>query len=132
MLHETEVKLGSFFFSEYFPFIGWVDKLTGMKRRLENNFKELDLFFQEIIQDHSDSKVPKNGQQDIIDVLLRIQKDGGLKVDVTWDHIKAILMVIYIFLNTKNNSKYFSFKLQILIPLCNLILFLCRMYMLVP
>ncbi|XP_031256486.1 cytochrome P450 83B1-like, partial [Pistacia vera] len=95
MLHETEAMLGSFFFSDYFPFMGWVDKLTGMKRRLENNFKELDIFFQEIIQDHSDSKVPKNGKEDIIDIFLQIRKDGGLKVDITWDHIKAVLMNVF-------------------------------------
>ncbi|KAJ0086174.1 hypothetical protein Patl1_08485 [Pistacia atlantica] len=94
-LHETGAMLGSFFFfffffffSDYFPFMGWVDKLTGMKRRLENNFKELDIFFQ---------------KEDIIDIFLQIRKDGGLKVDITWDHIKAVLMVMYIFLNRKNN-----------------------------
>lgn len=96
VLHETEVMLGSFFVSDYFPFMGWVDKLRGMIQRLENNFKELDVFFNEIFQEHSDSQMPRNAQEDIIDVLLRIQKVGGLKVDITSDHIKAILMVIYI------------------------------------
>ncbi|KAJ0085072.1 hypothetical protein Patl1_09274 [Pistacia atlantica] len=37
---ETQVMLGSFFFADHFPFLGWVDKLTGMRRRLEKNFEE--------------------------------------------------------------------------------------------
>ncbi|GAY64192.1 hypothetical protein CUMW_231720 [Citrus unshiu] len=59
----------------YFPFIGWIDKLTGMLQRPQNNFQEIDKQLQ---------------QEDVIDVLLQIRKDRGFKVDLTMDHIKVL------------------------------------------
>ncbi|KDO37865.1 hypothetical protein CISIN_1g021726mg [Citrus sinensis] len=78
---------------DYFPSIGWVDNITGMIRRLERNFKEFDAFHQELIEEHLDPARIKTDQEDIVDVLLQIWKQRGSKVDITWDHIKAVLMV---------------------------------------
>ncbi|KAJ0085843.1 hypothetical protein Patl1_09267 [Pistacia atlantica] len=96
LLNETQALFISFFFSDYFPFIGWVDKLTGMIRRLDNNFKAFDKFYQELVEEHLDPNKPKNGQEDIIDVLLQIRKERGFKVDLTSDHIKAVLMNVFV------------------------------------
>ena len=85
----------AFFFSDYFPLMSWVDKLTGMISRLEKVSEELDLFCQKIIDEHLDPNKPMPEQEDITDILLRLQKDRSFTVDLTWDHIKAILMVIY-------------------------------------
>ncbi|KAJ4721696.1 putative Cytochrome P450 [Melia azedarach] len=96
LLNETQAMLGSFFFSDYFPFMSWVDKLTGMINRLEKNFKEFDAFYQELIDDHLDPRRSKTDQQeDIIDVLLQIQKKREFKIDLTWDHIKGVLMDVF-------------------------------------
>ena len=83
----------AFFFSDHFPLMGWVDKLTGMIARLEKIFEELDLFCQEIIDEHLDPNRSKLEQEDITDVLLRLQKDRSSTVDLTWDHIKAMFVV---------------------------------------
>lgn len=42
---ETQAMLGSFFFADHFPLLSWVDKLTGIRHRLEKNFKECDEFY---------------------------------------------------------------------------------------
>ncbi|KAJ0024127.1 hypothetical protein Pint_09095 [Pistacia integerrima] len=76
--------------------MGWVDKLTGMVSRLQNNFKEFDKFYQELIEEHLDPKKPKNDQEDIIDVLLQVRKERGFKIDLTSDHIKAVLMNVFV------------------------------------
>ncbi|KAH7567165.1 hypothetical protein JRO89_XS07G0025800 [Xanthoceras sorbifolium] len=94
LLNETQAMFGIFFFSDFLPFMGWVDKLTGLISRLEKNFKEFDAFYQKLIDEHLDPKRPKSSHEDIIDVLLEIKKQGGFKIDLTWDHIKGILMVI--------------------------------------
>ncbi|KAJ9674883.1 hypothetical protein PVL29_024047 [Vitis rotundifolia] len=86
----------AFFFSDYFPLMCWVDKLTGMISRLEKISEELDLFCQEIIDEHLDPNRPMPQQEDITDILLRLQKDRSFTVDLTWDHIKALLMDIFI------------------------------------
>lgn len=50
--NETEGMLGSFFFSDYFPFMGWIDKFRGTIARLQNNFKEFDAFYQKLMDEH--------------------------------------------------------------------------------
>ncbi|GMJ05447.1 RED ELONGATED 1, SUPERROOT 2, ALTERED TRYPTOPHAN REGULATION 4, RUNT 1, cytochrome P450, family 83 [Hibiscus trionum] len=96
LLSESEALLSSFSFSDCFPFMGWVDRLTGFHNRLEKTFKELDMFYQELIDEHLDPNRLKPGQEDIIDVLLQISKDGDFPFDLTIDHIKAILMDVFI------------------------------------
>ncbi|KAH9784300.1 cytochrome P450 83B1 [Citrus sinensis] len=99
LLNETQALFVSFFVTDYFPFMGWIDKFTGKMQRLQNNFQELDRFYQELIDEHLDpnrtkSKLPQ--QEDIIDVLLQIRKDRGFKVDLTLDNIKAVLMNVFV------------------------------------
>ncbi|KAH7567166.1 hypothetical protein JRO89_XS07G0025900 [Xanthoceras sorbifolium] len=92
LLNETQAMFASFFVSDYFPFMGWVDRLTGLKSRLERNFKDCDTFYQELIDDHLDSNKPKSEQKDIIDVLLQLREQRSFKIDLTIDHIKGVLM----------------------------------------
>ncbi|KAL4312577.1 hypothetical protein GQ457_01G002340 [Hibiscus cannabinus] len=93
MFKESEALLTSFCFSNYFPLMGWVDRLTGFHNRLQKTFEELDVFYQELIDEHLDPNRPKPNEKDIIDVLLQISKDGGFSFDLTIDHIKVVLMV---------------------------------------
>ena len=94
LVSEAQAVLGGFYFSDHFPLMGWVDKLTGMIARLEKNFKELDSFYQEIIDEHLDPNRPEPEQEDITDVLLRLRKNRQFAIDLTFDHIKAVFMVI--------------------------------------
>ncbi|EOY19787.1 Cytochrome P450 [Theobroma cacao] len=96
LLNETQAMFGSFFVADYFPFMGWVDRLSGLHGRLEKNFKDFDIFYQELINDHLDPNRPKSEQEDIIDVLLQIWKDRVFQVDLTFDHIKAVLMNMFV------------------------------------
>ncbi|KAK8527662.1 hypothetical protein V6N12_054867 [Hibiscus sabdariffa] len=96
LFNESEAFLSSFCFSNYFPFTGWVDRLTGFHNRLQKTFEELDVFYQELIDEHLDPNRPKPDEKDIIDVLLQISKDGDFSFDLTIDHIKAILMNVFL------------------------------------
>ncbi|KAL5780626.1 hypothetical protein ACOSQ2_011363 [Xanthoceras sorbifolium] len=96
LLDETEALLGGFFFSDYFSFMGWVDRLTGKTSILEKNFKDFDKFYQEIIDKHLNPSRQKSGEEDIIDVLLQVQKESGSKIDITPNHIKAVLMNVFV------------------------------------
>ncbi|KAM7517241.1 hypothetical protein LguiA_006824 [Lonicera macranthoides] len=92
LLMETQLMFLSFFVSDYFPSIGWVDKLTGLWARLEKNFKDMDLFYQELIDEHLDPMRPKSKQKDIIDILLQLRKEEQSSFEITFDHIKAVVM----------------------------------------
>ncbi|KAF2320562.1 hypothetical protein GH714_028293 [Hevea brasiliensis] len=87
--------LGSFSAADFFPYVGWiVDRLTGLHARLERNFQEFDVFYQKVIDDHIQKGTKEPGQEDIIDVLLRLERfqtESGT-IQFSEDHIKAILM----------------------------------------
>ena len=69
LLSEAQAIMGASFFKDYFPFMGWVDKLTGLTARLQKILRELDLFYQEII-DHLNPERTKYEQEDITDILI--------------------------------------------------------------
>lgn len=110
LLNDAQAMFTAFFFADYFPSIGWLDKLTGQYSRLEKTFKDLDVFYEEIINDHLDPNRPTSQQGDIIDVLLHLRKQRTFTFELTIDHIKALLLVnipFFIFF-TKYSLKTYS------------------------
>jgi len=94
LLHEFQALLAEFFISDYIPFMGWIDKLRGLHIRLDRNFKEFDQFYQEIIDEHLDSNREQiTDEKAIVDVLLQLKKKRSFSFDITFDHIKGVLMV---------------------------------------
>ena len=96
LLNDSQAMLLSFFVSDYIPFLGWIDKLTGMVTRLEKTFEALDGFLQEVLDEHLDPnrvKVKQNEEKDLVDLLLELKKQGRLSIDLTDDQIKAIILV---------------------------------------
>ncbi|CAI0399173.1 unnamed protein product [Linum tenue] len=89
MLRESEAMFTAFFFSDHFPFLGFLDRFT-------KNRKELDIFYQDIIDEHLDPKRAESAHNDVLDVLLGIMNEEPYKVQLTVDHIKGILMNIFI------------------------------------
>nr|XP_048318138.1 cytochrome P450 71B37-like [Ziziphus jujuba var. spinosa] len=99
VIHESEALLGSYFASECFPYVGWIiDRISGMHQRLEGIFKELDNFFQQVIDDHQSSERKRQDQDDIIDVLLKIVKEqsGFGAAMLTEVNIKAVLLNVFL------------------------------------
>ncbi|XP_021851135.2 6,7,8-trihydroxycoumarin synthase [Spinacia oleracea] len=94
LLNEAQALFTSFFFSDYFPSIGWLDKLNGQFSRLDKTFKILDAFYEEIINYHLDPNKPKSDEEDFIDVLLHLKKERSF--DITLDHIKGMLMNVIV------------------------------------
>lgn len=105
LLHDVQTLMATFFVSDFFPAFSWVDKLTGLINRLDVTCKNLDSFYQELIDEHLDpNRVKKVGEEeeDFLDMLIQIKEHKACPVDLTWDRIKALLMVIYI-LNSFNS-----------------------------
>jgi hypothetical protein len=93
MLHEFEALMTAFFVSDYIPLMGWIDKLSGLRTRLERNFKAMDEFYQGVIDEHLDPNRQHTDEEFIVDVLLQLKKQRLLSIDLTFDHIKGVLMV---------------------------------------
>ncbi|CAM9002108.1 unnamed protein product [Rhodiola kirilowii] len=99
LIHEAEGLLGTFAAADYFPYIGWVvDKLSGFHSRVDRTFQRLDRFFQHLIEEHMKSEKSKDAHEDIVDVLLRVQKEH-IESGATWftmDNIKGALLNIFL------------------------------------
>ncbi|XP_010272814.1 PREDICTED: cytochrome P450 71A1-like [Nelumbo nucifera] len=92
LLDEYQVSMGSFAFANYFPSLGWIlDTLTGFNSRLERIFQGFDSFFRQVIEEHLDPKRLKHDRGDITDLLLQMHKDHTSEIDLTLDHIKAVM-----------------------------------------
>lgn len=61
--------------------------------------RELDIILDEILQEHL--KNPKEqihggdeeNEYDLVDILIKEKQHGDLEVPITWDNIKAVIMV---------------------------------------
>ncbi|KAL0399217.1 UNVERIFIED_CONTAM: cytochrome [Sesamum radiatum] len=93
LLVESQAMKGGFFFSDYIPSLSWVDKLTGMISRLNKICKDFDEFYQELIDEHLDPNRPKSANPDLLDLLIQLKQENLSPIDLTWNRIKAILMV---------------------------------------
>ncbi|KAJ7968650.1 Cytochrome P450 [Quillaja saponaria] len=99
VFHEAVAVVGAFTASDFLPRVGWIiDRLTGFQGRLEKIFHHLDVFYQKVIDQHLNTKHEED-QHDILAVLLKLveisQTEYG-EVQFTQDHVKAILMNIYL------------------------------------
>jgi cytochrome P450 family 71 subfamily A len=76
VLEETQYLLGAFFVADYIPWLGWLDALRGLRRRLERNFRDLDAIYERVIDEHM-KKRDVSKEQDMVDVLLRLHGDAA-------------------------------------------------------
>ncbi|KAL0414107.1 UNVERIFIED_CONTAM: cytochrome [Sesamum radiatum] len=83
------------FIGDYFPWLGWVDTLCGRVSRLEKGFKDLDSFYEELIEEHLNPNRPESMNGDILDLLIQLREDHSSVVQIDWDHIKGVLMNIF-------------------------------------
>ncbi|GMJ13238.1 cytochrome P450, family 71, subfamily B, polypeptide 34 [Hibiscus trionum] len=80
--------LGSFCASDFLPYVG----------KVIDWISELDAVFRKVINDHLESGTTMLDEDDIVSVLLRMEKDQteNSAIHITKDHIKAILMDIFL------------------------------------
>ncbi|XVF08813.1 hypothetical protein REPUB_Repub07fG0035700 [Reevesia pubescens] len=92
------VLLLSFSIGDMFPYLSWLDVITGLIPRLKAVFGELDTLMDQIIEEHRDMKSHGNitGEKDIVSIILQLQNDGLLDMELTQDNIKAILLDMFL------------------------------------
>ncbi|XP_043690918.1 cytochrome P450 71B37-like [Telopea speciosissima] len=96
-VRDVLVCLNNFSGDDIFPSFGWIiNMLTGHTARVDRALHNLDKFFEKAIEDHLDSNRPKPEREDIIDVLLRLQRDQSSRIPITKDHIKGVLKDVFL------------------------------------
>ncbi|CDO96847.1 unnamed protein product [Coffea canephora] len=77
----------------------WPNKFNALDSRLYKNFRELDDFFDKLIQEHHDPQRIKPEHDDPVDVLLRIQGDAAqaiTSIRFYYNHLKwSIFCLIF-------------------------------------
>lgn len=93
---EEALVLGTgFSIADLYPSIKILQSISGMRRKLEKLQKRLDLILDNIVCEHR-GRISTNAEtEDLVDVLLRIQKQGGLEFPLTDDNIKAVIFDIF-------------------------------------
>ncbi|XVF49794.1 hypothetical protein PTKIN_Ptkin04bG0044200 [Pterospermum kingtungense] len=88
----------SFCFADTFPYLRWLDVLTGLIPNLKALSGEFDKFFDQIIEEHRalEGDDDATDKKDFVSIILQLQKDSMLEMDLTQDNIKAILLDMFI------------------------------------
>ncbi|XP_051123115.1 cytochrome P450 71A9-like [Andrographis paniculata] len=84
--------------SDYFSGLGWINRFNGTDKRLEKNFQDLDKFFDKVIEQHVNDprKAKLDREEDIVDVLLRVQKDPNQTIALTDKLVKGVLLDTFV------------------------------------
>ncbi|KAI3876589.1 hypothetical protein MKW92_015620, partial [Papaver armeniacum] len=77
--------------ADIFPWINWIHKFDGVDSKIEDNFQQLDNFYESIIEEHLEPQRPIPEFEDFVDVLLRLQKDPNQSISFGRDQIKGLL-----------------------------------------
>ncbi|KAK9203223.1 hypothetical protein WN943_013477 [Citrus x changshan-huyou] len=92
LMREMQAVVAESSIADFFPWMGWLDKFNGREARVMKIFRELDRFYdEEILQQHLDPRRPKPEHEDLVDVLVRIQKDSSQAVALSNEQIKSLL-----------------------------------------
>ena len=93
---------GAFDLPDFFPSLKFLRFLTGIKPALLKTHRNTDKILNDIINDHkkkrssiSAKKSEESDNDDMIDVLLKLQETGDLGFNVTSNHIKAVTLVFF-------------------------------------
>lgn len=97
VLDEVMNMLDSFTAEDFFPTVGrYIDILRGHCAKLDRRFNDLDGYFTRVLEAHLDPKRPPPEVEDLVDVLIRLMKEGTGEFKLTKEHIKSILMDTFV------------------------------------
>ncbi|KAI4303817.1 hypothetical protein MLD38_039407 [Melastoma candidum] len=92
--HETicqiQAALGGFCVRDLFPGMRWFNKVNGFEAKVEKYFRDLDGLYEEIIAEHKGAAGGR-GDEDLVDVLLRLQGDPDQEITLTNEQIKGVM-----------------------------------------
>lgn len=98
LIEDTVSLAGGFDISDLFPSIKLLHVLSGMKPKLQTIRRKLDKIIDNIILEHKENRESTNkgdsleGEEDLVDVLLKVQERGGLEFPITTDDIYGIIV----------------------------------------
>ncbi|RDX68021.1 Cytochrome P450 71D8, partial [Mucuna pruriens] len=101
LIQKVIASAGGFDLADLFPSIKSIHFLTGKKAKLEKLQKQVDKVLENIVKEHQEKhKRTKEGRveiqdEDLVDVLLRIQQSDSLDIKITTRNVKALILDVF-------------------------------------
>ncbi|KAK4382536.1 cytochrome [Sesamum angolense] len=95
MLKKAVTMAGGFELADLFPSFKLLHVLSWNKYKLLRMRRKLDTILDVIVEEHKLKQSGEFGGEDIVDVLLRMQKNGELEFPITNDNIKAVIFDMF-------------------------------------
>ncbi|KAL0013098.1 hypothetical protein SO802_000167 [Lithocarpus litseifolius] len=102
LVKEIMVLCSGFNVPDLYPSLKFIASINGMKTALKILHQKRDSILQDIIDDHKMNMITTSTtndsscKEDLVDVLLKLQKSSDLKFEITTKHIKAVTSEIYL------------------------------------
>ncbi|KAL5804558.1 hypothetical protein ACOSQ3_031358 [Xanthoceras sorbifolium] len=96
LMSQVQDLLGKSSVIDYFPWLKWLNNFNGRNATMDKYFAEVHKLLDEEIKEHLDLEKPKTKHGDLVDVLLRMQKDSSSGIALSNEQIKAVLSDIFI------------------------------------
>ncbi|XP_028799732.1 cytochrome P450 71D10-like [Neltuma alba] len=90
---------GGLSISDLCPSFEFLRVISGAKAKAERAHKDIDVMLNTIINDHLGEKKGEDiaeAEEDLVDVLLRVQKENDLEIPLTLDNIKAVILDVFV------------------------------------
>lgn len=88
---------GGFDIADLFPSYKFLHAFSGLKSKLIKLRSRVDVIFYNIIKEHKEKRAKAKGsvagEEDLVDVLLRLQEEGSFQFPITSNDIKGIIIV---------------------------------------
>ncbi|KAJ4710270.1 putative Cytochrome P450 [Melia azedarach] len=88
-----------FSLADMFPSVKFLEVLSGVRFEQEKLVKEAETILEKVINEHRSTIRKRTGKgepEDIVDVLLHVQKHGDLEFPLTKDNIKAVVLDMFV------------------------------------
>jgi cytochrome P450 len=96
-IDETVSLLGGFCIADLYPSIKILERVNWAKTKIEKVHREIDMILQDIIDEHKSIHKEANKDEDLVDVLLKIQQESdNLIHPLTDDNLKPIIQVSHL------------------------------------
>ncbi|KAI3914604.1 hypothetical protein MKW92_017864 [Papaver armeniacum] len=79
----------------FFPRLAWIHKIDGTEAKLEKTFRQMDDFYEKVIDEHLNPQRLTPAVEDLVDVLLRVQKNPGQGITLSREQIKGVITDIF-------------------------------------
>jgi cytochrome P450 len=97
LMKDVSKMAGGFSLADLFPSIGILQVLTGLRQGIEKLHREMDEILENVVRNHKQKNLETRDKEeigeDLVDVLLKLQKDSDLEHPLLDNVVKATILV---------------------------------------